>query len=132
MGHNPMEIKHNQMVVKKENKGDEGSNEFNSNYTAATEALKPAFGGAKLLVLRTNDGNEAGAGNTNYTYIEEFFCINLTHVDIIEHHVVSYNLKEILMIKDLNNARNVDPQVKWGPSKHFWHLLFYFNSPMKW
>ncbi len=38
MGHTPLEIKCNEVVVKKENKGDERSKQFISNYTAAMEA----------------------------------------------------------------------------------------------
>ncbi len=40
------------MVVKKENRGEEGSKQFTSNYTAATEALKRGFGAAKHFVQR--------------------------------------------------------------------------------
>ncbi len=46
-GNTPAEIERNQVVVKEENRGDEGSKKFTSNYTAATEALKPGFGAAK-------------------------------------------------------------------------------------
>ncbi len=53
LGHAPTEIKHNQVVVKKENRGDEGSKQFTLNYTAATEALKPEFGAAKFCVQMT-------------------------------------------------------------------------------
>ncbi len=49
LGHTPVEIEHNQAVVKKE-RGEEGSKMFTSNYTAATEALKPGFGATKHFV----------------------------------------------------------------------------------
>ncbi len=72
-GRTPAEIKCKQVVVKKENSGDEGSKQFTSNYTVVTEALKPGFGAAKRFVDRSKDGKDNGAGNTNYTYIQEFF-----------------------------------------------------------
>ncbi len=49
-GHTPTEIEYNQVVVKKENIDKEGSQQFTSNYTAATEALKPGFDAAKHFV----------------------------------------------------------------------------------
>ncbi len=52
-GRTPTEIERNQVVVKKENRGEEGSKQFTSNYTAATEALKPGFGAAKHFVQRS-------------------------------------------------------------------------------
>ncbi len=55
-GHSPAEIKHNQVVVKKENTGEEGSKQSKSNYTVATETLKPGFGKVKHFVLRGMDG----------------------------------------------------------------------------
>ncbi len=55
-GHTPAEIERNQVFVKKENRGEEGSNQFTSNYTSATEALKPGFGAAKHFVQRSKDG----------------------------------------------------------------------------
>ncbi len=64
-----MEIKHNQVVVKKENRGDEGSKQFTLDYTDATKSLKPGFGTAKHFVQRSKDGKDADASNTNYTYI---------------------------------------------------------------
>ncbi len=68
-GHTPAEVERNQVVIKKENKAEEGSKQFTLNYTAATEALKPGFGAAKHFVQRSMDDKEADAGNTNYTYI---------------------------------------------------------------
>ncbi len=59
MGCTPTENEGNQVVVKKEKRGEEGSKQFTSNYTAATEALKPGFGAAKLFVQRSKDGKEA-------------------------------------------------------------------------
>ncbi len=49
-GHIPTEIEHNQVVVMNENRGEEGSKQFTSNYTAATEALKPGFGAARVYL----------------------------------------------------------------------------------
>ncbi len=69
------------------------------NYTAATEELKPGFEKAKNFVQRSKDGEEADAGNTNYTYIQEFFCSNLTKLDSLEHFVTLYDLKDIIMIR---------------------------------
>ncbi len=69
------------------------------------------------LVQRSKDGKEADAGNTNYTYIQEFFCSYLTKVDSLEHHVISYNFKDILMLRELCDVKQVDPWVKWGPPK---------------
>ncbi len=69
-GHTPTEIERNQVFVKKEKRGEEGSKQFTSNYTAATEALKHGFGAAKHFVQRSKYGKEADAGNTNYTYIQ--------------------------------------------------------------
>ncbi len=68
----PTEIEHNQVVVKKENRGEEGSKQFTSNYTTVTEELKPGFDAAKHFLQRSKDGKEVDAGNTNYTYIQEF------------------------------------------------------------
>ncbi len=73
-----------------------------SNYTAVTEALKPGFGAGKHFVQRSKDDKEADAGNTNYTYIQEFFCSNLTKVDSLEQHVISYGFKDILMLRELH------------------------------
>ncbi len=67
-------IKCNQVGVKKEKRGYEGSKQFTSNYTAAIEALKFGIGSAKHFVQSSKDGEEANAGNTNYTYIQEFFA----------------------------------------------------------
>ncbi len=53
------------MVVKKENRGDEGSKQFTSNCTADTEVLKFAFGTAKHFVQRSKDDKEADASDTN-------------------------------------------------------------------
>ena len=108
-GRTPAEIERNQVVVKKENRGEEGSKQFTSNYTAATEALKPGFGAAKHFVQRSKDGKEADAGNTNYTYIQEFFCSNLTKVDSLEHRVISYDFKDILMLRELRDVNQDDP-----------------------
>ncbi len=118
-GRTPAEIERNQVVVKKEKRGEEGSKQFTSNYTAATEALKPGFGAAKHFVQRSKDGEEADAGNTNYTYIQEFFCSNLTKVDSLEHRVISYDFKDILMLRELRDVNQDDPRVKWGPPKYY-------------
>ncbi len=64
-GCTPTEIKRNQVVAKKENRGEEGSKKFTLNYTAVSEALKPGFGTAKHFVQRSKNGKEADAGNTN-------------------------------------------------------------------
>ncbi len=50
-----MEIKHTQVVVKKENRRDEDSKQVTSNYTAATEVLKSGFGIAKHFVQRSKE-----------------------------------------------------------------------------
>ncbi len=104
-----MEIERNQVVVKKENRGEECSKQFTSNYIAATEALKPGFGAAKHFVQRSNDGKEADAGNTNYSYIKEFFCSNLTKVDSLEHCGISYNCEDIIMLRELRDVNQVNP-----------------------
>ncbi len=62
-----------------------------------------------------NDGEKVDVSNTKYTYNQEFFCSNLTKVDFL---VALYDPKDIIMIRELNNTENVDPQVKWGPSKY--------------
>ncbi len=49
----PQEIEHNEVVVKKEKRGEEGSKQFTLNNTAATKALKPGFGAAKHFVKRS-------------------------------------------------------------------------------
>ncbi len=49
-GHTPLEIKYNQVVVKKESRVEEGSKQFTSNYTTVTEALNPGFG-AEISIL---------------------------------------------------------------------------------
>ncbi len=104
-GCTPAEIERNQVVVKKAKRGEEGSKQIILNNTAATEALKPGFGAAKHFVQRSKDGKVADAGNTNYTYIQEFFCSNLTKVDSLEHHVILYNFKDILMLRELYDVR---------------------------
>ncbi len=85
MGHTPMELEFNQVVVKKQKRGEKGSKQFTSNYTAAAESLKPEVGAAKHFVQRSKDGKEADSGNTNYTYTQEFFCSNMTKVDPLKH-----------------------------------------------
>ncbi len=104
-----MEIKWNQVVTKKDNRGDQSSKQFTLNYTAATEVLQLGFDASKHFVQRIKDGKEADAGNTNYAHIQEFSCSKLTKVDSLEHCVISYDLKDILMIRDLYNTSNVDP-----------------------
>ncbi len=116
-GHTPMQIKHNQVVVKNKWKGDEGSKQFTSNSTAATEALKPGFGAAKHFIQWSKDGENVDAGNTNYTYFQEFYCSNLTKVDSLEYCVISYNFKDIIMLRELSDVKQFDPQVISGPSK---------------
>ncbi len=66
MGCTP-EIKHNQVVIHKENGGDEGSKQFSSNYITNTLTLKPGFGAAKNFIPIRKDGKEADAGNTKHT-----------------------------------------------------------------
>ncbi len=104
-GNTPAEIERNQVVVKEENRGDEGSKKFTSNYTAATEALKPRFCAAKHFVQRSKYGKEADDGNTNYTYIQEFCCSNLNKVKSLEHCVISYGLKDIIMPRELCDVK---------------------------
>ncbi len=43
----------------------------------------------------------------------------LLQVDSLEHHIVSYDLKDILMLKELHNTLHVEPWVRWGPSKFY-------------
>ncbi len=45
-------------------------------------------------------------------YIQEFFCSNLTKVDSLEHCVILYDFKDILMLRELHDVNQVDPQVK--------------------
>ncbi len=80
--------------------------------------MKPGLYTADHFVQRSKDVKDANAANTNYTYIQEFFYSNLTKVDSLEYCVVWYDLKHILMIRELPSAENVDPQVKLGPSNH--------------
>ncbi len=75
MGRTPAAIEHNQVVVKKEKRGEEGSKQFTLNYTAAAEELKPGFGAAKHFIQRNKDGNEADDGNTNYNFIKNSFVV---------------------------------------------------------
>ncbi len=58
---------------------------------------------------RRNVGKEAHTGNTSYTFDTAFFCSNLTKVDSLEHHVVSYDLKDIDLIRELCNTLHVEP-----------------------
>ncbi len=71
--------------------------------------MKPGFGAAKHFVQRSKHDKEADAGNTNYFYIQEYFCSNLTKVDSIEHCVISYDFKDILMHRELHDDKQVDP-----------------------
>ncbi len=52
MGHRPTEIKCNQVIVKNEIRGDEGSKTYTSNYTdtAATKVLNPRSGEIMHLI----------------------------------------------------------------------------------
>ncbi len=118
------EIKCNQVDFKKENKGVEDSKQFTSKYTAAMEALKPRFGAEDHFFPRSKDNEDFNAGNTSYTYIQEFFCSILTKVDSHKQHFISYNLKDILMIRELCDVKQINLWVKWGPSKYY--LLKYF------
>ncbi len=110
MGHTPVEIKHNHVVVMKENSGYGGYKQFTSNCTVSTEALKPGFSATRCFVQKSKEGKEADADNTNYTYIQELLCSNLTKMDSLEHHVVSYTLNDILMIREFCKTLNVHPQ----------------------
>ncbi len=47
-----MEIKHNQVVVKKENRGQKGSKQIISNYTVSIKALKTGFGAAISILFK--------------------------------------------------------------------------------
>ncbi len=47
------------------------------------------------------------------------FCSNITKVDSLEYLVVSCNFKYILIIRELYDAKNVNPWVKCDPSKHY-------------
>ncbi len=69
----PVEIKHNQVVVKNENRRDEGSKQFASNCIAAFQVLNPCFGATKNFVQRRKDDKNVNAGNTNYTYTQDSF-----------------------------------------------------------
>ncbi len=86
---------------------------------AVTSNYKPGFGTAMNFVPRSKDGKDAGVGNTNFNYMQEFFFINLTNVDFLEHCDGSCDLKDILMNREFHDALNVEPLVKWGPSKFY-------------
>ncbi len=83
----------------------------------ANEALKTRYGTSSHFVQSSKSYKEADPGNTNCTYIQEYFCSNLTKVDSLTHYVISHDLKKILVNRELCDALNVDPQVKWGQSK---------------
>ncbi len=74
-------------------------------------------------------GKHVGAGNTNYTYIQEFFCSNLTKLDSLEHCVVLYDLKDIPMIGELCDVKQFNPWVKWTPPKYYL-LKDFANIPL--
>ncbi len=97
MGRTPAEIQHDQVVIKQDNGGEEGSKKFTLSYTSAT-ALKPGFCAAKGFVQRNMNGEDNDADSTSYTYIQEFFCSTLTNVDSLEQGVVLYDLKDILIL----------------------------------
>ncbi len=86
MGYSHVEIKHNQVVVKKENRREEVLKQFTSNYFDTNESLKSGFGAAKSFVQRSKDEKEGDTGNINYNYIQEFYCSQLTKVDYLYHH----------------------------------------------
>ncbi len=102
------EIKCNQVDFKKENKGVEDSKQFTSKYTAAMEALKPRFGAEEHFFQRSKDSEDFNAGNTSYTYIQECFCSILTKVDSRKQYFISYNLKDILMIRELCDVKQIN------------------------
>ncbi len=62
-----IEINHNQVDFKKENRGKEGSKPFTSNCTDSNEALKNGFGTAKLFVQRNKYDKDIDISNTNFS-----------------------------------------------------------------
>ncbi len=88
-------------------------------YTAATKLLNTGFGTAEHFVQRSKDSEDFNAGNTSYTYIQEFFCSNLTNMNSLENHVISYIFKDTRMIRELHNTLLVVSWAKWGPSKPY-------------
>ncbi len=94
------EIKHNPVIVKRENRGDECSKQF---------PQTTGFDVSKHFVQRSKDGEDVDAVNSNYTYFQEFFRSNLTKVDSREHCVISWDLKDILMIRDLCDVKQFAP-----------------------
>ncbi len=56
-------------------------------------------------VHRSKDSKDVDAGNTNYTYIHEFFYSNLTKVDSLEYCAISHDLEDILMIRELCDVK---------------------------
>ncbi len=61
------------------------------------------------VVQRSKDVKDVDTGNTNYTDIQEFCCSNLNKVDSLEHCVVSHDLKDILMIRELCDVKQLEP-----------------------
>ncbi len=81
--------------------------------------MKLEIDATKLFDQRSKDNKDVDVGNTNYNHIQEFFQRNLTKVEYLVIHVVLFDHKDILMIRELQNTSHVDPQVKWGPSKFY-------------
>ncbi len=40
-------------------------------------------------------------------------------MDSLKHCVISYNFKDILMLRELHDVNQVDSWVKWGPPKYY-------------
>ncbi len=72
------------------------------------------------------DCKEFDTGNTDYKCLQEFFSSILTRVGFLENYVVSYDLKDILMIREHYDSETVDRWLKLNPPKH--HLLKDFKE----
>ncbi len=91
--------------MKKENGEDRGFKQFTANHTAATKRL--VFGKVKFF-----RGSRVARTVVLVTPITEVICSVLTKRDSLQHHAVLYDIKDILMIRELCDAGNPGSHVK--------------------
>lgn len=56
---------------------------------------------------------------TTWLMLEIFVCINLHKINSLEHFIVSYNFKDVLIVREVHEAENIECQVKWSLIKYY-------------